>query len=72
MCTNCQQMSENIRLSLAMIKSQSQTVSKCQHVLHACGGRVVILVYCPSCFLMEIGLYCQLRQFVLRGDVNWT
>ena len=35
-----------------------------------CGGRVVILLYCPSCFLMEICLYCRFRQFVLRGDVN--
>ena len=37
-----------------------------------CGGRVVILLYCPSYFLMEIGLYCRFRQFILRGDVNWA
>ena len=37
-----------------------------------CGGRVVILLYSPSCLLMEIGLYCRFRQFVLRGDVDWA
>ena len=35
-----------------------------------CGGRVVILLYCPSCFLMETGLYRYLRQISLFADVN--
>ena len=35
-----------------------------------CGGRVVILLYCPSCFLMETGLYWYLRQISLFADVN--
>ena len=37
-----------------------------------CGGRVVILLYCPSCFLVEIGLYWHFRQISLRADVDWA
>ena len=59
-------------------------VKNCRHTFHldvasrdfvsvrVCGGRVVILLYCPSCFLMETGLYWYLRQIFLRADVDWA
>jgi len=44
--------------------------SRLQVDSRSCGGRVVILLYCPSCFLMETGLYWYLRQISLLADVN--
>jgi len=38
----------------------------------ACGGRVVILLFCPSYFLMETGLYWHFCQISLRADVDWA
>jgi len=37
-----------------------------------CGGRVVILLFCPSYFLMETGLYWHFCQISLRADVDWA
>ena len=37
-----------------------------------CGGRVVILLFCPSYFLMETGLYWYLCQISLFADVDWA
>ena len=37
-----------------------------------CGGRVVILLFCSSYFLMEIGLYWHFCQISLFADVDWA
>ena len=47
----------NFPMSLLLLLVASIYYSAEEDVFASCGGRVVILLYCPSYFLMETGLY---------------
>ena len=62
---------EKLRIEADKLKMEEEAKTE-ERKERLCGGRVVILLYCPPCFLMETALYWYLRQISLRADVDWA